>query len=102
MIYKISDEEYFELARRVCGQLSSPCYFSGTVEMEGTSADAVLRLTASLIIYRRKAEPFTPNDEGDTIEHISAVWWDFICEDERGIVEDDFDFEKFSEAMMGA
>ena len=100
MIYKISDEEYFELARRVCGQLSSPCYFSGVVEIEGTSAEIVLRLTASLIIYRRKAEPFRTYDEGDTIEHISAVWWDFLCEDEEGILEDDFDFEKFTEAML--
>lgn len=100
MIYKISDEEYLALAREVCGHLSSPCYFSGVAETEGTSGNVILRLTASLIIYRRKTEPFTPYDEGDTIEHISAVWWDFACEDEEGILQDDFDFEKFSEMML--
>lgn len=99
-IYKISSEEYTALAQEVCAKLISPSYFSGTATIASPTGEETLRLTASLIIYRRKPVHFDPQDEGDTIEHIVAVWWDFICEDDEGILEDDFDFERFEEAMQ--
>ena len=98
-IYKISSEEYAALAKEVCAKLISPNYFSGTVEISSPTGEESLRLTASLIIYRRKPKHSDPQDEGDTIEHIVAVWWDFMCEDEEGLLCDDFDFERFEEAM---
>jgi hypothetical protein len=36
----------------------------------------------------------------DTICDISAVWWDFQCEDEEGVVLDDFDFERFTTFLI--
>ena len=90
---------YSALASKILEEASSPNYFSGRVEIV-TSSNVEVELVASLIIYRRKAEPFKTYDEGDTIEHISAVWWDFLCEDEEGTLEDDFDLEKFTEAML--
>ena len=98
-IYKMSSEDYANIAREVCAKLISPHYFNGTVTVASSTGDETLRLTASLIVYRRKPKPFDPQDEGDTIEHIVAVWWDFLCEDEEGLRQDDFDFERFEEAI---
>jgi hypothetical protein len=28
------------------------------------------------------------------------VWWDFFCEDEEGVICDDFDFEKLTSFLI--
>ena len=93
-IYKLSDEDYAALASEIKGRLLSPCYFTGVVETNGVCGE-VLRLTASLILYRRRPDNRNKYERHDTICDVSAVWWDFLCEDEEGVVYDDFDFERF-------
>ena len=94
-IYRLSEEDYASFASKIESKLLSPCYFTGTIEIEGASGEA-LRLTASLILYRRDY----PNSRFGTIYDISPVWWDFQCEDEEGIICDDFDFEKFKSFVI--
>ena len=98
-IYKLSEEDYMAIAAKVKGRLMSPCYFTGVVEIEGRD-ECVLRLTASLILYRRRPDTRNQCERYDTICNVSAVWWDFVCEDEEGIVLDDFDFEQFEKYLI--
>lgn len=98
-IYKVSEEDYAALAAEVKGKLMSPCYFTGVVETEGASGE-ILRLTASLILYRRRPDNRNKYEFYDTICGVSAVWWDFLCEDDEGVVWDDFDFEKFTKFLI--
>ncbi len=95
-IYKLSDEDYAALAEQILARLSTPCYFTGVVETEGACGEA-LRLTASLILYRRRQSKLTPYD---TIYSVMPVWWDFVCEDEEGVVYDDFDFDRFKSFLI--
>jgi hypothetical protein len=93
-IYKLSEEDYAALASEIKSKLLSPCYFTGVVETIGASGES-LRLTASLILYRRRPDTRNTFERHDTIYGVSAVWWDFLCEGEEGVIYDDFDFEKF-------
>ena len=93
-IYKLSEEDYAALASEIKGRLLSPCYFTGVVETIGCNGE-ILRLTASLILYRRRPDNRNTYECHDTVCNVSAVWWDFLCEDDEGVVADDFDFEKF-------
>ncbi len=93
-IYKLSEEDYAALAAEVKGKLMSPCYFTGVIEVLGRD-ERVLRLTASLILYRRRPDNRDHYEKLDTICDVSAVWWDFLCEGDEGVIYDDFDFEKF-------
>lgn len=98
-IYKLSEEDYDALAREIKSRLMSPCYFTGVVEVIGRD-DVVLRLTASLILYRRRPDTRNRYEQHDPISHISAVWWDFVCEGEEGIIYDDFDFARFTTFLI--
>ena len=98
-IYKLSEEEYHSLASEIKSKLMSPCYFTGVVEILGRN-DTILRLTASLILYRRRPDNRDKYERHDTICNISAVWWDFVCEGEEGSILDDFDFEKFTTFLI--
>ncbi len=98
-IYKLSEEDYASLAAEVKAKLLSPCYFTGVVESIG-AGDEILRLTASLILYRRRVNDVMQYDAHDTIYAVSAVWWDFQVEDEEGIVLDDFDYDKFASFLI--
>lgn len=93
-IYKLTDEDYAALASEIKGRLLSPCYFTGVVETKGACGE-ILRLTTSLILYRRHPNNRNRYEHYDTICDVSAVWWDFLCEEEEGVVYDDFDFERF-------
>ena len=98
-IYTLSEEEYATLAEEIKGRLNSPCYFSGTVEIEGREGKT-LRFTASLILYRRHVAETTQYDVHDTIYAVVPVWWDFLCEGEEGIIFDDFDFAEFRKHLI--
>ncbi len=98
-IYKLSQEDYAALAAEIKSKLLTPCYFTGVVEAVGCG-DEILRLTASLILYRRRPDKRNSNEQHDTICGVSAVWWDFVCEGEEGIIYDDFDFEKFTQYLI--
>ena len=87
------------MASEIKSKLMSPCYFTGVVEILGRN-DTILRLTASLILYRRRPDNRDKYERHDTICNISAVWWDFVCEGEEGIILDDFDFEKFTTFLI--
>ncbi len=98
-IYKLSDEDYTALAEEIKKRLLTPCYFTGVVEVLGREEN-ILRLTASLILYRRRPNHCDKHDSHDTICGVSAVWWDFVCEGEEGIIYDDFDFERFTKHLI--
>lgn len=98
-IYKLSAEDYEALASEIKCKLLSPCYFTGVVEAL-TASGEILRLTASLILYRRRVRGVAHYDEHDTIYAVSAVWWDLLCEDEEGVVLDDFDFDRLVEHLI--
>ena len=91
--YKLSEEDYSSLATKIRENLMSPCYFTGAVECEGAQGER-LRLVASLILYRKPVANPIGNDPRSSIYEVSAVWWDFFCEDEDGNMSDDFDFDK--------
>lgn len=98
-IYRVSEEDYAALASEIKGRLLSPCYFTGVVETTGANGE-ILRLTASLILYRRRPDNRNKYERYDTICGVSAVWWDFLCEDDEGVVFDDFDFERFTKHLI--
>uniref|UniRef100_UPI0040560D66 hypothetical protein n=1 Tax=Alistipes sp. TaxID=1872444 RepID=UPI0040560D66 len=98
-IYKLSEEDYAAIADEIKTRLLSPCYFTGVVEVVGCE-DTILRLTASLILYRHRPDSRNKYESYDSIYGVSAVWWDFVCEGEEGIIYDDFDFEKFSTFLI--
>lgn len=98
-IYKLSEEDYAALAAEVKSKLMSPCYFTGVIEILGRD-EKILRLTASLILYRRRPDNRNKYERHDTICGISAVWWDFLCEGNEGAILDDFDFERFTKHLI--
>ena len=98
-IYKLSDEDYATLSAEIKGKLMSPCYFTGAVEIAGRDG-FLLRLTASLILYRHRPDNRNKYERHDPICNISAVWCDFVCEGEEGIILDDFDFERFTSFLI--
>ena len=91
--YRVSEEEYAALAEKIREKLMSPHYFTGAVEVEGAGGE-ILRLVASLILYRRSVTNPANGEKYGDISDVSAVWWDFYCEDEDGLCQDDFDFDK--------
>lgn len=91
--YRVSEEEYATLAERIRERLMSPHYFTGAVEVEGVGGE-ILRLVASLILYRRSVANPEEGERYGGISDVSAVWWDFYCEGDDGLIADDFDFDK--------
>ncbi len=97
--YALAEEDYSALAEAIHGKLLRPCYFSGTIEVANVNGDT-LRLTATLLLYRHLASDPSDYDAHDSIYDVVPVWWDFQCEDEEGIVEDDFDFDRFCQFLI--
>ena len=97
--YALADEDYAALAEAIHGKLLRPCYFSGTVEVANVNGDT-LRLTATLLLYRHLASDPSAYDAHDAIYDVAAVWWDIQCEDEEGIVEEDFDFDRLCDFLI--
>ena len=87
------------MAEKIKEKLMTPHYFTGAVECEGAGGE-VLRLVASLILYRKRVSNPTQDGIYGDISDISAVWWDFYCEDDEGIVFDDFDFVRFRSFLI--
>lgn len=98
-IYKLSDEDYANLAAEMRGKLTMPCYFTGVIEVIGRE-DVIIRLTASLILHRNRPNSRDRYEVYDPICAVSAVWWDAVCEDDEGIIWDDFNFERFTQHLI--
>ena len=98
-IYQLSEEDYAALASEIKGRLLSPCYFTGAVEVLGRD-ESILRLTASLILYRRRPDNRNKYERHDSICGVSPIWWDFLCEGEEGAILDDFDFDRFKKHLI--
>lgn len=95
-MYSLQPTIYRDLAAAIAQSLSNIYYFSGSVAL--IDGDAECRLTASLIIYRHRADIFS--DETDYITNVVPVWWDCRTEVDGEAVENDFDFAMFRDAMM--
>ena len=72
-MYRVSSELYRQVAERLSEAVGSRSYFSGSVE--GETAGAAWRLTASLIVYRSRRS--LPEGMQEPIADFVPVWWEF-------------------------
>lgn len=72
-MYHILPELYDLTTERLLERIDRAEYFSGSVDFD--YGDVECRLTASLIVYRRR-EVF-PEGEFYTVFDLSPVWWEF-------------------------
>ena len=95
-MYALQPEIYQDLAAAVAQSLSNIYYFNGSVAV--VDGDAECRLTATLIISRRRVGAFS--GETDSITDIVPVWWDCRTTVDGEEVDNDFDFALFRDVMM--
>ncbi|MDE7304293.1 MAG: hypothetical protein K2N04_00025 [Alistipes sp.] len=72
-MYSVSSELYGQVAASLAEAIGAKSYFSGSVEASADGAE--WRLTASVIVYRRRVS--LPEGEFDTIADLVPVWWEF-------------------------
>lgn len=88
MIYSVSTELYLEVAARLAEAIGGGSYFSGSLTFP--FGDMECRLTASLIVYRRRER--LPEGDRDAIADLVPVWWEFHTTGDGGEVLNDFSF----------
>lgn len=90
MEYKFTLNDYRALAEEILSNLTSPDYFSGKVEIQGSNNHEI-SLTLTLVIHRHLSRPFDTDDRGNYITGIGVVWYDIKVTLDDSPVEDDFD-----------
>ena len=95
MIYSVSSELYSEVVRSLCEAIGSSNYFSGTVCV--SAGDVACRLTASVIVYRRRES--LPEGDVELISDLVPVWWEFRTETGQGEVDNDFSFAELRRSL---
>lgn len=88
MIYSVSPELYLEAAARLHEAIGEGSYFSGSLAF--AFGDAECRLTASVIVYRRRER--LPEGDRDAIADLVPVWWEFHTAVAGEEVPNDFSF----------
>lgn len=87
-MYPVSSELYRQVAALLAEAVGSRSYFSGSVE--GGAEGAAWRLTASVIVYRRRVS--LPEGTAEPIADLVPVWWEFHTFAAKGEVPNDFSF----------
>ncbi len=98
-MYHISSKKYLALAESLMEHFTDTSYFSGSVTLGGDGCgEARIRLTASLVIYRRAVKTFSAETDG--IVDVVPVWWE--CRTSFGGREvcNDFDFSRLRELLI--
>lgn len=72
-MFRVSSELYDEIALRLREAFGDTGYFSGNVEC--TAEETACRLTASLVLYRRRDE--WPEGSQLRLTDAVPVWWEF-------------------------
>lgn len=76
----IPESLYRQMAALLAERLGAESYFNGTLCVE--TPEATHRLTATLLVYRSAGR----------VVDVVPVWWEFVCIEEAGEVETDFEF----------
>ena len=87
-MYPVSSELYRQVAAFLAQAVGGRSYFSGSVE--GETEGAAWRLTASVIVYRRRVSQ--PEGTAEPISDLVPVWWEFHLNDREGEQDTDFDW----------
>lgn len=87
-MYPVSSELYRQVAAFLAQAVGGRSYFSGSVE--GETEGAAWRLTASVIVYRRRVSQ--PEGTAEPISDLVPVWWEFHTFAADGEVPNDFSF----------
>ena len=90
MNYSVSTELYEEVAARLEEAIGGGSYFSGSLEFDWE--DVGCRLTASVIVYRRRER--YPEGDRDEISDLVPVWWEFHTTGPDGEMLNDFTFSE--------
>lgn len=95
-MYNISPQIYEKAAKKLCDQVGSGSYFSGTINF--THEEVECRMTLSLIIYHKRVE--MPEGTLESIEDLVPVWWEFHTEIGGEEFLNDFDFATLKEYII--
>ncbi|MGN0007517.1 MAG: hypothetical protein ACI35T_05420 [Alistipes sp.] len=95
-MYNLTPEMYQDLAAAVLQSLSNISYFNGSVSAFDGATEC--RLTATLIIYRRRVDILS--GETDSITGVVPVWWECHTEIDGVEIDNDFDFALFRDVMI--
>ena len=95
-MYKISSTIYEKAAQKLCDQVGSNGYFSGTITF--THEEVECRMVVSLIIYHKRVE--MPEGTLESIEDLVPVWWEFHTEINGEELLNDFDFATIKEYIF--
>ena len=87
-MFQVLPELYDEIAIRLREAFGDGGYYSGSVEC--AVGEIVCRLTASLILYRRRDE--WPEGRRFRLTDVVPVWWEFHIVTTEGEVPNDFSF----------
>lgn len=90
-MYTLSPELYRETAVRLADAIDGENYFSGSLSFR--FGDAECRLTASVIVYRRRES--LPEGILTPISDLVPVWWEFHTTIDGEERLNDFDFGAF-------
>ena len=90
MMYSVTTELYEEVASRLRDAIGGGSYFSGSLNFEWAGIEC--RLTASVIVYRRRVS--YPEGDRDELTDLVPVWWEFHTTGPEGEFPNDFSFSE--------